>query len=70
MQKHGLRAKVANKIRLLRLRRKMTQEEVAELTGFHYKYYQRVESGKANLTLDSVERFVKAFKCHPRDFFP
>ena len=62
MSSRRLRQLVAEKVRKARLRAELTQEQAAEITGFHYKYYQRVESGVVNLTLDSLERISRAFK--------
>lgn len=70
MPKIGLRTKVAIKIKLLRLKRKLTQEKTAELSGFHYKYYQQIEAGDVNLTLDSIERLAKTLRITPKNLLP
>jgi len=51
--------------RLKRLRRKagLTQEQFAERAGISYKYYQQIESGrKADLRLSTVERLATAHR--------
>jgi transcriptional regulator with XRE-family HTH domain len=62
----NLKIKVAENIRKMRQKLKMTQEESAEKSGFHYKYYQKIESGTVNLTLDSIEKIAKTFGVDPK----
>jgi transcriptional regulator with XRE-family HTH domain len=58
----ALRRKVAGNIKKIRTQKGYTQERLAELSGFHYKYYQKIESGMVNLTIDSLERLAKTLK--------
>jgi transcriptional regulator with XRE-family HTH domain len=46
----------------LREQRGMTQEEAAPVSGFDYKYFQRIEYGQRNLSLTSLAKLAKAFK--------
>ncbi|MCC6837314.1 MAG: helix-turn-helix transcriptional regulator [Bacteroidia bacterium] len=62
MAKANLRKIIGKNVRKARLNRKITQEKAAEVTGFHYKYYQRIEAGDVNLTLDSLEAISLALK--------
>ncbi len=62
MGKTDLRKQVAKNIRKNRIKRRLTQEKAAEVIGFHYKYYQKIESGSVNLTLDSLQKISQAFK--------
>ena len=62
MGKTDLRKQVAKNIRKNRIKRRLTQEKAAEVIGFHYKYYQKIESGSVNLTLDSLKKISQAFK--------
>lgn len=61
-----LRCLVANNIKEARGNAGLTQEAVAEKSGIHYKYYQRIETGTVNLTLDSLEKLAKALGVKPR----
>lgn len=61
MSRKSLKSQVADNIREYRLKKKLTQEKAAELSGFHYKYYQKIESGSVNLTLDSLEKLADMF---------
>ena len=47
----------------------MTQEKVCELADVDRGYYQRVESGKQNMTIDYLDRMRKALKCQWADLF-
>jgi transcriptional regulator with XRE-family HTH domain len=51
--------------RLKRLRKRagLTQEEFAERAGMSYKYYQQIESGrKPDLRLSTLERLAAAHR--------
>jgi transcriptional regulator with XRE-family HTH domain len=46
----------------LRKKKKITQEELAELANLEYKYIQRLESKKpSSPTLNTLEKLAKAF---------
>ena len=67
MSSKRLRQLIAKNIKEIRSTLRLTQEEAAEKTGFHYKYYQKIESGTVNLTIDSIEQISKAFKMKAKD---
>lgn len=48
------------KIKAERLKRNLSQEEFAELTGFHRNYIGMIERAERNITLENVEKFAKA----------
>ena len=49
------------RLRRLRQRAGLTQEEFAERAGMSYKYYQQIESGrKSDLRLSTLERLARA----------
>ena len=50
------------RVQELRQSKGLTQEEAARLSGFDYKYYQRIEYGEKNLSLTSLSKLAKAFK--------
>ena len=60
---------VARNISRLRYEREITQEKICELADVDRGYYQRVESGKQNMTIDYLERMRKALKCRWADLF-
>ena len=50
-------ALIASRLRELRLRHGLTQQEFAELAGVGFKFYQLLESGrKKQIWLETVER--------------
>ena len=60
---------VGRNISRLRYERGITQEKLCELADVDRAYYQRVESGKRNMTIDYLERMRKALKCRWADLF-
>lgn len=50
------------RLRELRQRHDLTQEQAAELCGMEYKYFQMVEWGRKNLRLDTMARIAAAFR--------
>lgn len=50
---------IASRLRVLRLKRGLTQWALGE-RGVSYKYYQRIEAGRANMTLRTLERVARA----------
>ncbi len=51
---------LGKRVRELRKERGLTQEEAARLSGFDYKYFQRIEYGEKNLALTSLNKLAKA----------
>jgi transcriptional regulator with XRE-family HTH domain len=50
------------RIRQLRTARGLTQEKLAELTGFHRTYIGMVERGERNLSLTNIAVFAATFE--------
>jgi len=59
---------IGDQLRHLRLKRGLTQSEMQDL-GISYKYYQRIEAGKANVTIKTLVRVIKALNSEFSDFF-
>jgi transcriptional regulator with XRE-family HTH domain len=55
----NIKTKIGRKIRELRLRKKYSQEKLAELVGLHFTYVSSVERGERNISLENIERVVK-----------
>lgn len=54
--------RLAQNLRALRLRANFTQEQMAEVVGFEFKFYQKLENGrKPQIKLETVERLAKPF---------
>ena len=59
----SLKFKTASKIKALRKRKGLTQEELAGSAGLEYKYIQRIESkNPPNLGIETLEKIARALK--------
>jgi len=67
--KNDICEKFGKKIRELRLEKKWSQENLAEVTEFHRTYIGMVERGERNPSLKSIERFAKAFEIEINQLF-
>ncbi|TBV28420.1 XRE family transcriptional regulator [Meridianimaribacter sp. CL38] len=52
------------RIRFLRTQKKLSQEELSFITGFHRTYIGMVERGERNISLTNILVFAKAFELH------
>jgi transcriptional regulator with XRE-family HTH domain len=53
---------LASRLRRLRQRHELTQEQFAEAIGLSYKFYQQIEAGrKKQIWLETVERLAAGF---------
>jgi len=62
-----IRYKFARRIRELRKRKGLTQQQLAELADLDYKHVQRLESkNPTDVKLETLEKLAKAFKISPK----
>jgi transcriptional regulator with XRE-family HTH domain len=60
---------IAKRLRALRLRHALTQQECADLMGVGFKFYQLLEAGtKKQIWLETVERAARAFGLEAWEF--
>lgn len=53
--------KLAERIRILRVTRRWSQEVLAELAGLHRNYMGHIERGKVNIGLTNIGKLAAAF---------
>jgi len=51
-----------HKIRKERLKKKLSQEKLAEIAGVHRTYIGMIERAEKNITLTNIEKIAKALK--------
>lgn len=54
------RQRFAVAMRLQRLAKQMSQEDLADLSGLHRTYIGSVERGERNISVDNMERIAQA----------
>lgn len=59
---------IGKRIRELRKQRGLRQVDM-ESSGLSYKYYQRIEAGKVNVTLKTLERIAEVLDIDVREIF-
>jgi len=57
----GARSRLARKLRMLRVVRGWSQEELADASGLHRTSISLIERSACNISLDSLERLAKTF---------
>jgi transcriptional regulator with XRE-family HTH domain len=57
------------RVRELRQEKGVSQEELAELSGFHRNYIGMLERGERNISLKNIAIIAKTFKLSVKDLF-
>ena len=58
-----------DRVRSLRTARGLTQEKLAELTGFHRTYIGMIERGERNISLANIGIFAETFSLSVAELF-
>jgi DNA-binding XRE family transcriptional regulator len=61
--------KIATRIKELRKSSDLTQEQLAEKANIDYKFFQKIETGKRNITVNTLIRICDSLNIALRDFF-
>ena len=69
MTNNILKEFVAKQIRYLRLKKGLTQEYLAEKAELGFNYIYRLESKQLNVTVDTIEKIMKALEIDINTFF-
>lgn len=56
-------------IREFRLKQKLSQEKLAELSNLHRTYISEVERGERNISIVNIEKICKALKVKMSELF-
>lgn len=70
MQLNAFLKTLGKRISEARKRRSLTQLEASRLAQISYRYLQRIESGKVNLTMSTLLRILIPFNLHPAEILP
>ena len=60
---------IGSRIQILRMRKKLTQVELAKLAKVHRSYLAAVETGDRNISLESLDKIIHALDMDYDDFF-
>lgn len=63
------RNRIANKIKTLRLKKKLKKEELSLLLGFDNSYISKLEKGKINITIDRLDKIADFFGINIQELF-
>lgn len=66
----ALQKMFGSKLRAARLKRSLTQEELADKAGLHSTYLGQIERGRRNPSLNNIHRIVKALNGSIIEIFP
>jgi len=58
--------RLGSNVKKRRLKRGLTQEQMMDF-GFNYRYFQKIEGGQVNATLELLVRLARALKCDLED---
>jgi transcriptional regulator with XRE-family HTH domain len=67
--KRMLSKAIGSRIQVLRMRKKLTQLELAKLANIHRSYLAAVETGDRNISLESLEKIIHALNMDYNSFF-
>lgn len=60
---------LGDQLKIVRLKKGLTQEQLAELSGLHRTYIGSVERGERNITVKNLYKILLAMNCSLGDFF-
>ncbi len=67
--KPRLRQRFGSKIKELRIESGLSQEAFADKCGYARTYMSRIETGRANVSLDAIETLATALRMTPGELF-
>jgi transcriptional regulator with XRE-family HTH domain len=67
MEAHEAQVLLGRRIKVLRLRRELTQEALGERAGLNYKYLGAIERGERNPSVRQVLKLAQALRVEPHE---
>ena len=67
--KNKLRNTIGALIKSNRIKKQLTQQDLANLLKVDRQYVWKIENGKINLTVDYLEKIITCLKCKNKEFF-
>jgi len=64
------RRRLGEKIRRLRKKMGISQEELGYRADLHRTYIGSIERGEQNVSVDNIHRIAKSLKVSPKDLLP
>ena len=58
-----------SKVRKFRIKKKLSQEKLAELADLHRTYIGQIECGKRNVALKNIAKLAKALEVSIKELF-
>ncbi len=65
-----VRSRFGARLRIVRAKRKISQERLAELAGLHRTFVSLIERGQRNITLETIEKLADALNVAMPDPMP
>ena len=65
-----IREALGGKVKKIRQKRKMSQEELAFKAELHRTYISDIERGRRNVSIKNIEKIAKAFKISLKELMP
>jgi len=69
-RKSEVAARFGDKLRRIRRKQEISQEELADRAGLHRTYVSSVERGERNVSLETIEKFARALNLSMGDLMP
>jgi transcriptional regulator with XRE-family HTH domain len=60
---------IGARIREIRKERNLTQEQFAEISGFHFTYIGAIERGEKNITMLNLEKMTESLEVEIQELF-
>ena len=64
-----LKRQIGIRFKSVRVQKKLSQDQVAKVSGFDRSYISHVENGKLNISIETLERLVESIGMSIYDFF-